>query len=191
VNEFEKSGLTPLASEIVKPFRVKESPVQLECKVNEVIALGNEGGAGNLIVCEILLVHIQESILDAQGRIDQHKIDLVARLGGDWYSRNSGNALFEVPKPISTLGIGVDSFPSKIKNSSILSGNDLGKLGNVEQIPTENEIAIYLQSAEYELVSQEFKFKQKGENAIHEAAKHFLNKNDTSTAWKILLSESI
>jgi hypothetical protein len=191
VNEFLKSGFTMEASLEVKPFRVKESPVQLECKVNEVIALGNEGGAGNLIVCEILLVHIQESILDAQGRIDQHKIDLVARLGGDWYSRNSGNALFEVPKPISTLGIGVDAFPIKIKNSSILSGNDLGKLGNVEQMPSENEIAVYLQSAEYELVSQEFNFKQKGENAIHEAAKHFLNKNDATTAWKILLSESI
>lgn len=191
VNEFEKSGLTPLASELVKPFRVKESPVQIECKVNEVIALGDQGGAGNLIVCEILLVHIQESILDEQGRIDQHKIDLVARLGGDWYSRNSGNALFEVPKPLSTLGIGVDVIPTTIRNSPILSGNDLGKLGNVEKIPSEKDISTYIQSPEFILVSQEFNFKQKGEKALHEAAKFFLNKNDSQTAWKILLSATI
>ena len=191
VNEFEKAGFTAVASELVKPFRVKESPVQMECKVKEVIALGENGGAGNLIVCEILLVHIHESILDGQGRIDQHKIDLVARLGGDWYSRNSGNALFEVPKPLTTLGIGVDSIPVNIRNSHILSGNDLGKLGNVEQIPNDIDIATYIQSPEFILVSEEFKIKQKGEQARHEAAKHFLNKNDSATAWKILLSETI
>jgi flavin reductase (DIM6/NTAB) family NADH-FMN oxidoreductase RutF len=191
INEFEKAGLTPLASELVKPFRVKESPVQLECKVNEIIALGDQGGAGNLIVCEILLVHIKESILDELGRIDQHKIDLVARLGGDWYSRNSGNALFEVPKPLSKLGIGVDAIPANIRNSHILSGNDLGKLGNVEHMPSDIDIASYHQSPEFILVSQEFKFKQHGDNARHEAAKYFLNKNDSNTAWKILLSEII
>jgi flavin reductase (DIM6/NTAB) family NADH-FMN oxidoreductase RutF len=191
INEFDKTGLTPLASEFVKPFRVKESPVQLECKVNEVIALGDQGGAGNLIVCEILLVHIHESILDDQGRIDQHKIDLVARLGGDWYSRNSGNALFEVPKPLATIGIGVDAIPSNIRNSHILSGNDLGKLGNVEHMPSDIDIANYIQSPEFALVSQEFNFKQKGDNARHQAAKYFLNKNESNTAWKILLSESI
>jgi hypothetical protein len=191
INEFEKAGLTPVASELVKPFRVKESPVQLECKVNEVIALGDQGGAGNLIVCEILLVHIKESILDELGRIDQHKIDLVGRLGGDWYSRNTGNALFEVPKPLSTLGIGVDAIPANIRNSNILSGNDLGKLGNVEKMPSNIDIATYNQSPEFILVSQEFKFKQNGENARHEAAKYFLNKNDSNTAWKILLSEII
>jgi len=188
VNEFEKSGLTPIASELVKPFRVKESPVQLECKVNEVIALGDKGGAGNLIVCEIILVHIHESILDDNGRIDQHKIDLVARLGGDWYSRNSGNALFEVPKPISTLGIGVDAIPEHIKNSHILSGNDLGMLGNVEHLPFTEEIAIYTQSPEFELVRTEFNFNKNGEKAKHQAAKYFLTKNDSATAWKILLS---
>jgi flavin reductase (DIM6/NTAB) family NADH-FMN oxidoreductase RutF len=191
INEFEKAGLTPVASELVKPFRVKESPVQLECKVNEVIALGDQGGAGNLIVCEILLVHIKESILDELGRIDQHKIDLVGRLGGDWYSRNTGNALFEVPKPLSSLGIGVNAIPANIRNSNILSGNDLGKLGNVEKMPSNIDIATYNQSPEFILVSQEFKFKQNGENARHEAAKYFLNKNDSSTAWKILLSEII
>jgi flavin reductase (DIM6/NTAB) family NADH-FMN oxidoreductase RutF len=191
VNEFEKSGLTPIASELIRPFRVKESPIQMECKVKEVIALGDQGGAGNLIVCEILLVHIHESILDEQGRINQHKIDLVGRLGGDWYSRNSGNALFEVPKPISSIGIGVDAIPANIKNSHILSGNDLGKLGNVEHMPSENEIATYIQSPEYILVCEEFNIKHNGEKALHEAAKHFLIKNDNNTAWKILLSETI
>jgi hypothetical protein len=191
VNEFEKAGFTPVPSELVKPFRVKESPVQMECIVKEVIALGNEGGAGNLIVCEIVKIHIHESILDSAGNIDQHKIDLVARLGSDWYSRNSGNALFEVPKPLTSLGIGVDAIPAEIRNSSILTGNDLGKLGNVEKLPTAADIADYIKSAEYTLVCDEFKLKQKGPIAIHEAAKHFLNKNDSATAWKILLSETI
>ncbi|MFN7845683.1 MAG: flavin reductase family protein [Bacteroidota bacterium] len=191
VNEFEKAGFTPVPSELVKPFRVKESPVQMECIVKEVIALGNEGGAGNLIVCEIVKIHIHESILDSAGNIDQHKIDLVARLGSDWYSRNSGNALFEVPKPLTSLGIGVDAIPAEIRNSSILTGNDLGKLGNVEKLPIAADIANYIKSAEYTLVCDEFKLKQKGPIAIHEAAKHFLNKNDSATAWKILLSETI
>jgi flavin reductase (DIM6/NTAB) family NADH-FMN oxidoreductase RutF len=191
VNEFEKAGFTAIPSEIVKPFRVKESPFQMECRVKEVIALGNEGGAGNLIVCEIMLLHIHESILDASGNINQHKIDLVARLGGDWYSRNSGNALFEVPKPLTSLGIGVDAIPAGIRNSSILTGNDLGKLGNVEHLPAAADIEQYVQSAEFMLVRDEFKWNENDENGLHEAAKHFLNKNDSNTAWKILLSKTI
>ena len=108
VNEFIKAGLTPVASELVKPFRVKESPVQMECKVLDVIETGNQGGAGNLIVCEIMLMHINETILDVNQKIDPYKIDLVARLGGDWYCRASGNALFEVAKPLTTKGMGID-----------------------------------------------------------------------------------
>src|SRR5690606_19092243 len=100
INEFEKAGFTAIASELVKPFRVAESPVQLECKVRDIIYTGTEGGAGNLILAEIVKIHIDTSILDESGKIDQHKIDLVARLGGDWYVRASGNALFEVEKPI-------------------------------------------------------------------------------------------
>ena len=188
VNEFIKSGLTPIPSEMVKPFRVKESPVQLECKVKEVIVLGENGGAGNLIVCEIVLVHVHEAILDENGRIDQHKIDLVARLGGDWYSRNSGNALFEVPKPLITIGIGVDAIPENIRHSHILSGNDLGKLGNIERLPTAEEIVEFKASTEFLLVCETFKINKNNEAALHEAAKHFLVKNDTATAWKILLS---
>ena len=117
VNEFLKSGLTMLPSEVVKPFRVAESPVQFECKVNEIISLGTEGGAGNLIICEVVKLHIDESILDENGNIDQHKIDLVSRMGANWYSR-SNEGLFEIPKPLATLGIGVDQIPDFVKKKS-------------------------------------------------------------------------
>ena len=139
VNEFLKSGFTPIPSTIVKPYRVKESPVQFECKVTQIIALGTEGGAGNLILCEVVKLHIDESILDSNGAIDQHKIDLVSRLGGNWYSR-SNEGLFEVEKPLNTLGVGVDAIPDFIRESAYFDGNDLGKLGNIEKIPTEEEI---------------------------------------------------
>ena len=135
VDEFVKAGLTAIPSEMVRPFRVKESPVQMECIVKEVVELGNEGGSGNLVICEIKLIHIDDTILNEEGTIDQHKIDLVGRMGGDYYVRASGDALFEVPKPIRQKGIGVDALPDAIKNSSILTGNDLGMLGNVEELP--------------------------------------------------------
>lgn len=135
VDEFVKSGLTPLPSVSVKPFRVKEAPVQYECRVNEVVALGHEGGAGNLVICEVIRMHIAEEIMDERGGIDQHKIDLVARLGGDWYCRASGDSLFTVPKPLSTHGIGVDALPAEVRNSHFLTGNDLGMLGNIEKWP--------------------------------------------------------
>ena len=135
VDEFVKAGLTAIPSETVRPFRVKESPVQMECIVKEVVELGNEGGSGNLVICEIKLIHIDDTILNEEGTIDQHKIDLVGRMGGDYYVRANGDALFEVPKPIRQKGIGVDALPDAIKNSSILTGNDLGMLGNVEELP--------------------------------------------------------
>lgn len=139
VDEFIKSGLTQLASDLVKPFRVKESPVQFECKVTQIIALGNEGGAGNLILCEVVKMHIDEEILDENGAIDQYKIDLVSRLGGNWYSR-SNQGLFEVPKPLATLGIGVDAIPKEVRSSAVFDGNDLGKLGNIEALPTRKKL---------------------------------------------------
>ena len=138
-NEFLKAGFTPLPSELVRPPRVAESPVQLECLVRQVIPLGENAGAGNLVLAEIKLIHIREEILDGSGKIDQAKIDLVARLGGDWYCRVSDN-LFKVEKPVRTLGIGVDALPSAIRNSEFLSGNNLGQLGNVESLPTYEEI---------------------------------------------------
>ena len=139
VNEFEKAGFSMLKSELVRPFRVAESPVQFECKVKQVIETGQEGGAGNLVICEVLKMHINESILDEDGFIDQHKIDLVARMGGNWYSR-ANLGMFEVPKPLSTLGIGIDAIPVEIRESKTLTGNDLGKLGNVEALPKDEEI---------------------------------------------------
>ncbi|HEY0272520.1 MAG TPA: flavin reductase family protein, partial [Chitinophaga sp.] len=122
VNEFEKAGFTPLASEKVQPFRVKESPVQLECIVKEIIATGNGPGAGNLVICEPVLLHLDEAILDDNGRIDPQKTDLVARMGGDFYVRASGDALFEVAKPHTQLGIGIDALPAHIRHSRVLTG---------------------------------------------------------------------
>ncbi len=179
VNEFEKAGLTMLASEKVKPFRVAESPVQFECKVNEVVHLGNEGGAGNLIICEVVKLHINEEVLNDRGTIDHYKIDLVARAGGSYYSR-ARDGFFEIPKPIATLGIGVDQIPENIRNSKVLTGNDLGILGNVEQLPTEVEIQEFIKTTEI-TISEHTETK-------HRAAQEFLAKGDVSTAWKILLA---
>ncbi len=183
VNEFEKAGLTMLKSDLVKPFRVAESPVQFECKVNEIIALGNEGGAGNLIICEVVKIHIDEAVLDANGAIDQQKIDLVARCGGNWYSR-ANMGLFEVEKPISTLGIGVDAIPDFIKNSSVFSGNDLGILGNIEVIPSEEEITIFVN----ENFSVKAVLSSDDETKKHELAKQYIDKNEILSAWKVLLA---
>ena len=184
VNEFLKSGLTMLSSDIVKPYRVAESPVQFECKVNEIIILGSDGGAGNLIICEVLKIHISEKILDENGTIDQYKIDLVSRCGGNWYSR-SNQGLFEVEKPLATLGVGVDAIPNFIKQSHVFDGNDLGKLGNVEALPTEEEITIF--------VKQNFAVKgvlsSDDEEKIHQKAKEYLNNNEILSAWKVLLAK--
>ena len=184
VNEFVKSGLTMLPSDMVKPYRVAESPVQMECKVNEIIALGNQGGAGNLIICEVIKIHINENILDDKNMIDQSKIDLVSRLGGNWYSR-SNQGLFEVEKPLTTLGIGVDAVPDFVKQSTVFDGNDLGKLGNVEALPTQEEITIFVQQnfAVKGVLSSDDAMK------IHQKAKEYLNNNDALSAWKVLLAK--
>jgi flavin reductase (DIM6/NTAB) family NADH-FMN oxidoreductase RutF len=184
VNEFLKSGLTPIPSDIVKPYRVAESPVQFECKVNEIIALGTEGGAGNMIICEVVKIHINENVLDEKDTIDPMKIDLVSRLGGNWYSR-AKEGLFEVEKPLATLGIGVDVIPEFVKESAIFDGNDLGKLGNVEALPTNEEITIF--------VKQNFEVKgvlsADDEVKKHQLAKEYLDKNEVLTAWKVLLAK--
>lgn len=184
VNEFIKSGLTQLPSDLVKPFRVKESPVQFECKVTQIIALGEEGGAGNLILCEVVKIHIDEAILDENGAIDQYKIDLVSRLGGNWYSR-SNQGLFEVPKPLATLGIGVDAIPKEVIASTVFDGNDFGKLGNVEALPTPEEVSIF--------VSNNFSVKAvlsaDDLEKVHLEAKKYLNDDDVVSAWKVLLAK--
>lgn len=184
INEFLKAGFTPLPSDVVKPYRVAESPVQFECKVNEIIALGTDGGAGNMIVCEVVKIHINESVLDENGVIDPVKIDLVSRLGANWYSR-ANKGLFEVEKPLATLGIGVDAIPDFVRKSSIFNGNDLGKLGNVESLPTKEEISIFVKE----------NFEMRGvlsaddEVKKHQLAKDYLDKNEVLTAWKVLLAK--
>ena len=188
VDEFEKAGLTPIASETVKPFRIAESPVQMECKVIEVKELGTEGGAGNLVICEIQKLHINEDILDENGAIDQHKIDLVARMGGNWYCRADKNSMFEIQKPITTIGVGFDSIPEDIKNSTILTGNNLGQLGNIEELPNETDVN------EYKLIELSEVFMDHEDNAaqleieLHKIAQEQLKENKLEDAWKTLLA---
>ncbi|MFG6686926.1 flavin reductase family protein [Mariniflexile sp. HNIBRBA6329] len=183
VNEFEKAGFTMLKSDLVKPFRVAESPVQLECKVTDIIALGNEGGAGNLVICEVVKLHIDEDVLNEDGSINQVKLDLVARAGGSYYSRVK-KGFFEIPKPLTTLGIGVDSFPEKVKNSMVLTGNDLGMLGNVESLPTEAEVTAFIAD-----VSERYPdMKNMPHRQKHKLARNYLSFGDVESAWKVLLS---
>ncbi|EMQ95661.1 Nitrilotriacetate monooxygenase component B [Xanthomarina gelatinilytica] len=183
VNEFDKAGLTMLKSDLVSPFRVAESPIQFECKVNEVVALGDQGGAGNLVICEVVKLHIEDDILDAEGSIDQEKLDLVARAGGNYYSR-ARSGFFELPKPLSTLGIGVDSFPEDVKNSMILTGNDLGMLANVDTLPTPEEVSKFV-----ETVSQRYPdITTASHREKHKLAHNYLSFGDIQSAWKILLS---
>lgn len=188
VNEFEKSGLTPLASDIVKPFRVKESPVQIECRVNEVKELGSGGGAGNLVICEVLKIHISEDVLDANGMIDPQKIDLVGRCGGNFYSRAFGDALFEVEKPLSTIGIGVDSIPKDIRFSKFLTGNDLGILGNVEAMPNETDVNEYKLTELAEIFIEWEDDAAQLEKVLHQHAHQLLSQGKVNEAWKTLLS---
>lgn len=186
INEFEKAGLTAIASEFVKPFRVKESPVQLECKVLQILETGQEGGAGNLIICEVLCMHLHDEILDASGKIDPHKIDLVARMGGDYYCRASGNAVFEVQKPNLNLGIGVDALPTTIRKSSVLSGNNLGVLGNSTSIPIVSEV---LYDDRLMQILRDYAQDQEAKvNALHIYAKELIETGATEKAWQVLLS---
>jgi flavin reductase (DIM6/NTAB) family NADH-FMN oxidoreductase RutF len=188
VSEFTKAGFTPLPSEIVKPFRVKESPVNMECNVLEIIETGKNGGAGNLIICEIILMHINDDVLDAEQKIDPHKLDLVARMGYDYYCRASGNAIFTVPKPNLKLGIGIDALPSQIKNSEVLTGNDLGMLANVEAIPTSDEILAFNQTEDIQKFNEAInKDAQSAMLVRHLAAKKLLNAGNVGDAWKVLL----
>lgn len=186
VNEFLKSGFTPIPSDLVRPYRVKESPVQFECKVNQIIALGTEGGAGNLVICEVLKIHIDERILNENGSIDQHKIDLVSRLGNNWYSR-ANQGLFEVPKPIANLGIGVDAIPVEIRECGSFDGNDLGMLGNIESLPTQEEVAIFVDNnfAVKAVLSSDDELK------LYQKAKEYLAQNEVSSAWKVLMAGMI
>ena len=168
VNEFVKAGFTPRESEKVKPPRVKESPVQMECRVLQIISTGEQAGAGNLVICEVVAMHIDEKILDAEGRIDPYKLDAVARLGGDYYARVHGDSIFTVPKPIDKTGIGIDQLPASIRNSVVLTGNDLAMLANVERIPERQP----------ELTNSA---------GDHTLAKRLLSEGRVMDAWQVLL----
>lgn len=166
VNEFVKSGLTMKDADLVQPKLIEECPVNFECKVLEVKSLGTEGGAGNLVICDVQKIHIREEYLDENGNLNQQKLDMVARLGSNWYSRSNENSLFEVPKPLVTKGIGFDRLPDAIKLSKIFTGNDLGMLANVEILPEGNYTA---------------------DEEVHQKAQQALLKNDIELAWEILI----
>ncbi len=186
VDEFIKAGFTKLPSEKVKPWRVAESPVQMECKVEQIIETGTEGGAGNLIICRVLLMHISEAILDNEHKIDPQKIDLVARMGGDYYCRANGSAIFVVPKPNTELGMGIDALPSSVKDSIILSGNDLGMLANVNQIP---EVDPGFFDERLKNIIQYFNINpSEMEQELHHYAKSLLREGRVKDAWQVLLA---
>jgi len=168
INEFTKSGLTMKPADIVKPPLIAESPVNFECKVLEIKALGNVGGSGNLVIAEIVKIHINENYLDEAGNLDQNKLDLVARLGGNFYSRNNANNIFEVPKPLVTKGIGYDQLPDEIKKSTIFTGNDLGMLANIEILPAG---------------------RFSSEKDVHLVAQNYLKNNEIENAWNVLKSD--
>jgi flavin reductase (DIM6/NTAB) family NADH-FMN oxidoreductase RutF len=185
-----KSGLTPVASEVVKPPRVAEAPVQLECVVNQVISLGDTPGAGNLILAEIKIIHIKDHVLDTDGKIDQAKMDLVARLGGDWYCRITQDNLFKVAKPNVKIGIGVDSLPHTIRNSRVLTGNNLGQLGNLEALPADDAIELYKQDpAIKELLDATIGDNQTRELQLHLKAKQLLDEDRVEEALMVVLME--
>ncbi len=186
VDEFVKSGFTKLPSEKVKAFRVAESPVQLECKVRDIIETGTEGGAGNLIICEVLVMHINDNILNEKNQIDPHKIDLVARMGGDFYCRASGAAVFEVAKPNTQLGIGVDALPESIRNSNILTGNNLGQLANVNELPF---VDATFNDDKLKNIIQYFSINpDEMEKELHAYAKELLDGGKVQQAWQVLLA---
>ena len=188
VDEFVKAGFTPVPSETIRPMRVLESPVQFECKVTQVIELGDQGGAGNLVICEVTKIHIHESVLDENGMIDQKKIGLVARMGGNWYCHANEASMFEVLKPLTTIGIGFDQLPEDVRSSTVLSGNDLAQLASVEAIPNETDVN------EYKLIELSDLFMEledkpvKLEEALHQRAKQLIAENNINGAWMTLLS---
>lgn len=188
VNEFIKSGFTPIPSEKVKPFRVKESPVQFECVVKQVIETGTGGGAGNLVICEVVMIHVNEDVLDAKGKIDQRKIDLVGRMGGHFYARAHGNALFELAQPNTQLGVGVDSLPPEARNSTVLTGNDLGKLGALLAIPDETEVNEYKLTELSDIFIAHKDQPSTLLNALHQHAHDLLAQDRVDEAWRTLLA---
>ncbi len=191
VNEFTKSGFTALPSQHVKPFRVKESPVQMECIVKDIVALGDKGGAGNLVICEIVKIHISESVLAEDQKIDPHKLDLVGRMGANWYCRASGESIFEVQKPNSGIGIGYDNLPKGIKNSFILSGNDLAKLASIKTLPSVNDVDKFKENMDIAHLLNTSSDDEEAREELHQLAKVLIEKNQIVDAWKTLLIDKL
>ena len=189
VNEFVKAGFTEEAATVVKPPMVKESKVKMECKVIEVKPLGNEGGAGNLVICEVLRMHVDESILNAEATmIDQRKLHHIARLGGDWYCKVDENSLFHVAKPNTQLGIGIDALPETIRNSNILTGNNLGQLANVHEYPI---VDATFEDERLKNIIQYFSINpDEMDNELHRYAKELLDAGKVTEAWQVLLADS-
>lgn len=171
-NEFEKAGFTELASDVVKPSRIKESPVNFECKVNDIIELGKEGGAGNLVLCEVLKIHVNESVLDENKIVDPVKLKIVSRHGKNWYGKTTQDSLYEIIKPISKIGMGIDQLPDSVKTSDVLTGNDLAILASAESIPKKENFILR---------------DNKNKLEKHILAKDFLREGKTEEAWQILL----
>lgn len=188
-NEFIKAGFTEEAATLVQPPMVKESKVKMECKVVEVKPLGNEGGAGNLVICEVLRMHVDDSILNEEGTmIDQHKLQLIARLGGDWYCKVDEQSLFHVAKPNTQLGIGIDALPETIRNSSVLTGNNLGQLANVHDYPT---VDATFEDERLKNIIQYFSINpDEMDKELHTYAKELLDAGKVNEAWQVLLADS-
>lgn len=185
VNEFIKAGFTPIASEIVQPPRVGESPFQMECKVREVISISDEPGAANIVIAEVVKMHVQEQYLDENNDVHPQDLDLVARLGGDWYCRVTPETLFEVEKPIRSIGIGIDLMPEDVKFSKFLTGNHLGQLGNVEALPATELI----ENFKTQLASRLDINKFKPAEVRHQVAAKLLDQGDVQSAWFWLLMD--
>ncbi len=189
INEFEKAGFTPIQSEMIRPFRVKESPVQFECKVREVLETGEGGGSANLIICEVLLTHVDENILDNKGIIDPEKARLVGRMGGDYYCKAFGDGIFKVQKPLERMGIGIDCLPDHIRLSKDLTGNDLGKLGNVEVLPGKEEISISLNTILLKEFLEKLVESPEKQKQIHQFAADLLEQGKVHEALCLLLAQ--
>ncbi|MBT3418006.1 MAG: flavin reductase family protein [Flavobacteriales bacterium] len=172
VNEFEKAGFTEVKSDLVIPSRIKESPINFECKVNEIITLGEQGGAGSLVLCEVLKMHINENVLDENNDIDPFKLNIVSRLGANWYGKTTKESLYEIAKPISRMGMGIDNLPENIRNSNILTGNELAILASAENIPSKNEFTVR---------------EEKNTEEKHILAKELLSQGKSEEAWQILI----
>ncbi len=188
VNEFTKAGLTEVPSKMVKPPRVKESPVALECSVDRVIELGEEGGAGNLILARVKLVHIQEEYLGEDGFLDSLKLDLVARMGDSWYCRANEKSMFEIPKPGGNQGVGVNALPVQIRNSNILTGNNLGRLGNVESIPKTEEIKALKESENVKDIFDRLTIEKEIETELHLLGKKMIEDGSVYEALAVMMT---